>query len=56
MKAVQISLALLLASTSAAAQTSAPGVCFAFETTGAPNATLPLIFTHKSRATCGCGL
>ena len=43
MKHVRISLALVIVLASAAAQTSAPGVCFSFNTTGAPNATLPLV-------------
>jgi hypothetical protein len=43
MKHIKISLALLVVLTPAAAQTSAPGVCFSFNTAAAPNTTLLLV-------------
>jgi hypothetical protein len=42
MKHARMSLALVVVLTSAAAQTSAPGTCFSFNTTGTPNTSLPL--------------
>jgi hypothetical protein len=43
MKHVRISVALLVVLTSADAQTSAPGVCFSFNTAATPNTSLPLV-------------
>lgn len=43
MKLVQVSLALVFILTSAIAQTSAPGTCFSFNTTGPQDVSLPLV-------------